>query len=105
MVLERLVGGLSVVFCVIAIIAIIAFGGLGLGLGGALLEARDRISLGARLGLGCRGLRGLSVGVYSADTAAAKEAARRIQAAYKIGDEAPAEDQKLVKEVINNESK
>lgn len=39
--------------------------------------------------------------VYSADPAAAEEAARRIQAAYQVGDEAPSEEQKLVKEVIN----
>jgi pyrimidine-nucleoside phosphorylase len=58
------------------------------------LKLGDQISVGDAIGV-----------VYSADTAAAKEAARRIQAAYKIGDEAPAEDQKLVKEVINNESK
>jgi thymidine phosphorylase len=58
------------------------------------LKLGDQISVGDAIGV-----------VYSADTAAAKEAARRIQAAYEIGDEAPAEDQKLVKEVINNESK
>ncbi|HTG87384.1 MAG TPA: thymidine phosphorylase [Pyrinomonadaceae bacterium] len=39
--------------------------------------------------------------VYCADSASGKEAARRIQAAYHIGDEPPAEPLKLVKEVIN----
>ncbi len=38
--------------------------------------------------------------VYCADTAAADEAARRIQAAYHVSDEAPAK-LKLVKEIIN----
>ena len=39
--------------------------------------------------------------VYCADTSAGQEAARRIQAAYHVGDEPLAELQKLVKEVIN----
>jgi pyrimidine-nucleoside phosphorylase len=39
--------------------------------------------------------------VYCADTGAGQEAARRIQAAYHVADEPPAEQQKLVKEVIN----
>ena len=39
--------------------------------------------------------------VYCADTGAANEAARRIQAAYHIGDERPAEALKLVKEIVN----
>ena len=39
--------------------------------------------------------------VYCADGAAAKEAAQRIQAAYRMGDEPPAEVQKLVKEIVN----
>ena len=39
--------------------------------------------------------------VYCADSASGQEAARRIQAAYHIGDEPPAEPLKLVKEVIN----
>ena len=38
--------------------------------------------------------------VYCADATAAAEAARRIQAAYHVGDEPPAE-LKLVKEIIN----
>ena len=39
--------------------------------------------------------------VYCADSSAAAEAARRIQAAYHIGDEPPVEDLKLVKEIVN----
>jgi hypothetical protein len=39
--------------------------------------------------------------VYCADESAANEAARRIQAAYHVGDEPPAEVEKLVKEIVN----
>jgi thymidine phosphorylase len=39
--------------------------------------------------------------VYCANSSAAQDAARRIQAAYQIGDDPPAEELKLVKEVIN----
>ena len=39
--------------------------------------------------------------VYCADDVAATEAARRIQAAYHIGDEPPAQPLQLVKEIIN----
>ena len=39
--------------------------------------------------------------VYCADSSAAAEAARRIQAAYHIGDEPPVEELKLVKEIVN----
>ena len=39
--------------------------------------------------------------VYCADSSAAHEAARRIQAAYEIGDEPPAQRPELVKEIIN----
>jgi thymidine phosphorylase len=39
--------------------------------------------------------------VYCADAAAGAEAARRIQAAYHVGDEPPAQLPKLVKEIIN----
>jgi len=39
--------------------------------------------------------------VYCADSSAAAEAARRIQAAYHIGDEPAAEELKLVKEIVN----
>jgi pyrimidine-nucleoside phosphorylase len=39
--------------------------------------------------------------VYCADSSAAAEASRRIQAAYHIGDEPAAEELKLVKEIVN----
>jgi len=39
--------------------------------------------------------------VYCADAAAAQEAARRIQAAYQIGDDPPAQRLELVKEIVN----
>ena len=39
--------------------------------------------------------------VYCADSSAAAEAARRIQAAYHIGDEPAAQELKLVKEIVN----
>lgn len=39
--------------------------------------------------------------VYCAGEAAAKEAARRIQAAYHVGDEPPGRVEKLVKEIVN----
>jgi thymidine phosphorylase len=39
--------------------------------------------------------------VYCAEAPAAAEAARRIQAAYHIGEEPPAQPLKLVKEIIN----
>ena len=39
--------------------------------------------------------------VYCADSSAANEAARRIQAAYHIGDEPAADELKLVKEIVN----
>lgn len=53
------------------------------------LKLGDQVAAGGAIGL-----------VYSADAAAAEEAARRIQAAYHVGDESPAQE-KLVKEVIN----
>jgi len=39
--------------------------------------------------------------VYCADAASAAEAARRIQAAYHIGDQGPSEPLELVKEIVN----
>jgi pyrimidine-nucleoside phosphorylase len=54
------------------------------------LKLGDQVKGGETLGV-----------VYCADDAAAKEAAQRIQAAYRIGDELPAEVQKLVKEIVN----
>ena len=56
----------------------------------AELKLGDQVSAGQRIGM-----------VYSADAAAAAEAARRIQAAYHIDDQPPAEPLKLVKEIIN----
>lgn len=53
------------------------------------LKLGDQVSAGDAIGV-----------VYSADAAAATEAASRIRDAYKIGDEAPAPE-KLVKEVVN----
>ncbi len=54
------------------------------------------------LKLGNRVREGDAIGVvFCADASAASDAARRIQAAYQIGDVAPTEEQKLVKEVIN----
>ena len=54
------------------------------------LKLGDRVSAGETIGI-----------VYGADSSAAQEAAQRIQAAYEIGDESPAQQVKLVKEVIN----
>ena len=54
------------------------------------LKLGDRVSAGETIGI-----------VYGADSSAAQEAAQRIQAAYEIGDEPPAQQVKLVKEVIN----
>ena len=54
------------------------------------LKLGDEVRDGAAIGI-----------VYCADTGAANEAARRIQAAYHIGDERPAEPLKLVKEIVN----
>ena len=54
------------------------------------LKLGDQVGAGDAIGV-----------VYCADASAAAEAARRIQAAYHIGDEPPCEEQKLVKEMIN----
>jgi thymidine phosphorylase len=54
------------------------------------LKIGDRIDAGDAIGI-----------VYCADCSNGDEAARRIQAAYHIGDEPPAEIEKLVKEIIN----
>jgi pyrimidine-nucleoside phosphorylase len=54
------------------------------------LKMGDRVGAGEAIGA-----------VYCADSAAAQEAAQRIQAAYEIGDEPLAQQVKLVKEVIN----
>jgi pyrimidine-nucleoside phosphorylase len=59
---------------------------------GYIAEAKigDRINAGAALGR-----------VYWRDESAAKEAARRIQTAYEIGDHSPTEIPQLMREVIN----
>src|SRR5688500_10844776 len=54
------------------------------------LKIGDRVNAGDTIGL-----------VYCAESSGAEDAARRIQAAYLVGDETPAEELKLVKEVIN----
>ena len=54
------------------------------------LKIGDKIKAGEAIGL-----------VHCADTSAGQDAARRIQAAYRIGDGPPAEELKLVKEIIN----
>jgi pyrimidine-nucleoside phosphorylase len=54
------------------------------------LKLGDRIAAGEAIGT-----------VYCADSAAAGEAARRIQAAYHIGDEPLSQALKLVKEIVN----
>jgi pyrimidine-nucleoside phosphorylase len=54
------------------------------------LKLGDQVSAGETIGI-----------VYCADSAAAAEAARRIQASYHIGDQPIAEPPKLVKEIIN----
>ena len=54
------------------------------------LKIGDRVEAGEAIGL-----------VYCADCSSGDEAARRIQAAYHVGDEPPAQLEKLVKEIIN----
>jgi len=54
------------------------------------LKLGDQVGAGEAIGI-----------VYCADATAAAEAARRIQAAYHMGDEPAAEPPKLVKEIIN----
>jgi thymidine phosphorylase len=54
------------------------------------LKLGDQVSDGETLGI-----------VYCADPTAAAEAARRIKAAYHIGDQPITEPPKLVKEIIN----
>jgi thymidine phosphorylase len=56
----------------------------------------------SELKLGDQFAAGEAIGtVYCADSAAAGEAARRIQAAYHIGDEPLSQALKLVKEIVN----
>lgn len=54
------------------------------------LKLGDQVSAGAAIGT-----------VYCADASAAAEAARRVQAAYHIGDAPPHEELKLIKEIID----
>jgi pyrimidine-nucleoside phosphorylase len=54
------------------------------------LKIGDKVKAGETIGV-----------VYCADASAGQEAARRIQAAYRIGTESTAEPLKLVKEIIN----
>jgi pyrimidine-nucleoside phosphorylase len=54
------------------------------------LKIGDKVKAGEAIGL-----------VYCADSSAGEDAARRIQGAYHVGEEPPAEALKLVKEIIN----
>ena len=54
------------------------------------LKIGDKVKAGDAIGV-----------VYCADAASGHDAAKRIQAAYRIGEEPPLEAQKLVKEIIN----
>ena len=54
------------------------------------LKIGDQVEAGDAIGI-----------VYCADRSNAEEATRRIQAAYHVGDEPPAQIEKLVKEIIN----
>jgi thymidine phosphorylase len=54
------------------------------------LKIGDQVSAGDEIGV-----------VYCADSSSADDAARRIQAAYHIGEQPPAQIEKLVKEIIN----
>jgi len=54
------------------------------------LKIGDRVSAGDTIGV-----------VYCEDDANAREAARRIQDAYRIGEEPPSDHEKLIKEIIN----
>jgi thymidine phosphorylase len=75
-------------------------------IGGGRVRIEDTIdpTVGfiSELKLGDQVKGGETIGVvYSADDAAAREAAQRIQAAYHVTDEPPAQAEKLVKEIIN----
>ena len=54
------------------------------------LKIGDRVSAGDTIGV-----------VYCEDDANAREAARRIQNAYRISEEPPSDHEKLIKEIIN----
>jgi pyrimidine-nucleoside phosphorylase len=75
-------------------------------IGGGRVRIEDTVDptvgFTSELKLGDQIAEGEAIGtVYCADAATAAEAARRIQAAYHIGDEPAAEALKLVKEIIN----
>jgi pyrimidine-nucleoside phosphorylase len=75
-------------------------------IGGGRVRIEDSIdpSVGfiAEVKIGDKVAAGQTIGVVQCDhSAKAREAATRIQAAYEIGDEPPAEIPKLIKEVIN----
>ena len=75
-------------------------------IGGGRVRIEDKIDptvgFTSELKIGDKVQAGDAIGVvYSADPSAGKEAAQRIQAAYHVGDEPPAERQELVKEIIN----
>ena len=54
------------------------------------LKIGDQVKAGDAIGI-----------VYCADPANGRQAAQRIQAAYHVGDEPPAERERLVKEIVN----
>ena len=75
-------------------------------IGGGRVRIEDTVDptvgFTSELKLGDQVRAGEAIGtVYCADSSAAAEAARRIQAAYHIGDEPPAQELKLVKEIVN----
>lgn len=76
------------------------------GIGGGRVRIEDivdpTVGFISELKLGDPVRAGEAIGmVYCARASAAAEAARRIQGAYHIGDEAPSQKQKLVKEIVN----
>jgi len=75
-------------------------------IGGGRVRIEDKIDptvgFTSELKIGDKAQAGDAIGVvYCADAVSGKEAAQRIQAAYHVGDEPPAERQVLVKEIIN----
>jgi thymidine phosphorylase len=75
-------------------------------IGGGRVRIEDTVDptvgFTSELKLGDQVRAGETIGtVYCADASAAAEAARRIQAAYHIGDEPAAQPLKLVKEIVN----
>ena len=75
-------------------------------IGGGRVRIEDTVDptvgFTSELKLGDQVAAGEAIGtVYCADAAAAAEAARRINTAYHIGDEPPAQAFKLVKEIVN----